>query len=237
MRWFLFAVIAGKRFISTQQRIANLGNLTSRLVDREIPRLLNRNITDELIADDILLRLLPSAYPHLLALSGAHKYRVSMSAMRLLVNKLVLDSCGTKLRIKNVETISSNTGDQSEQSRRSYDYVTGGDKLIVKWETEPAGETDQESHKPVPEWFNDGNHSSRLDHIVKFIEHPGATPLNMKLFNRDSMAYDDEYHRVLSGVFIFEMDNDNTKIQVHTIDNVEMIDYKKKVPTKMKFAC
>ena len=54
--------------------------------------------------------------------------------------------------------------------------------------------------------------------------------------NDDSL--DNEYTRIVNGTFVFEFNEDNSKILVHTIENVELIDYERKINVpKNAFAC
>lgn len=43
--------------------------------------------------------------------------------------------------------------------------------------------------------------------------------------------------RLIKGTFIFEFNEENSKILVHTIEDVELIHYEKKIATRGAFAC
>lgn len=142
-----------------------------------------------------------------------------MNAIRLLANKFVLRE-GTRLVVNAVTTI-------PREEKPHYNCITANDRLVVKWQSCGPGQEDEE--------VGDGNGGSGgTVHDVRGMQASSPvinhiiSPSTNKLTNEIDYS---QRPRLVRGIFIFEFNEDNSSILVHTIDSVEMVDFDKKVQT------
>lgn len=208
---------AGRRFYS--ERHSNLGHITTYLTTDGVPNLLQRPLLNEYLDAHITLRLLPTTHPYIPVLQGKGKYRASMNAIRLLATKFVLQD-KAKLKIDKVITI-------LREEKTNYNCITSNDKLVIKWQSCNEG---------------DGNLGScekdvKLGRIRNVGEVDTSSPVINHILNptknelTSEIDYTRQVPRLVRGIFIFEFNQDNSSILVHTIDNVEMVDFDRKIQT------
>lgn len=206
----------GRRFQST--RHSNLGKITTYLVTEGVPKLLQRPLSNDYLDEHIKLRLLPSTHPYLPVLHGKSKYRASMNAVRLLATKFVLQD-KARLKVDNVITM-------MKDQKTKYNCITPNDKLVIKWQScneqegEDGGNCEENSATEKVHNVREVEPSSLvIDHILN--------PTKNKLTSE--VSHTRQFPRLVRGIFIFEFNQDNSSILVHTIDSVEMVDFDKKI--------
>lgn len=236
----------------------NLGEIADYLKTRGVPSLLQENIKDNYLDDCIILRLLPSAHPYIPNLHGLIQYKASMNAMRVIMRKFILEDT-SRIKILSSKKISGDHGEKFRQQYNLSPYLTTNDKLLVKWQSclpqnaNPIEPEDENFNKTFTFSSNDSlgqkKGSPILDYILQKTPKvdnnlaPGLISQHITIGNKlNSMnndeSIDNEYTRIVNGLFVFEMNEDNTKITVHTIENVELIDYERRVSLpKGAFAC
>lgn len=242
--------VSSIRGVCTAKRRANLGEMTEYLESQAVPDILNRPIEDNRLNHNIQLRLLPSLHPYIPTLHGITKYKTSMNGIRLIIRNFVLNE-RCKLHVVKVETILRE--EEGEAGRKKYNTVSDMDKIVVKWqscreECEHLGPGDVTSRAKMGSYKAMGEttatkskipqSNNAASEVINYIVHP-TSPVTEKLMSQHAkLVAEDKWKisRVLTGVFIFELNEDNSEIVVHTIDNVEMIDDEKEVETGA-FAC
>ena len=220
---------------------ANLGEITQYLLGEGVPALLQHNYAHSRIHPDAQLRLLPML-PYTPTVQGRRKVEASLSALRLLLTTCVLPR-GTDTRIHIHAAHSLLPGVHSPHA-----VCPQAAKLLVRWATCSPEEhcRHQAQSNATRRWSLAGGGGSMADSgegVVPShpVEESGGSPDNSPM--RDTPAPGQagklpptgrappEITRVLQGIFMFEFSADNSQILVHTIDNVEMIDYEKRVRT------
>ncbi|GCE97327.1 hypothetical protein ZYGM_004882 [Zygosaccharomyces mellis] len=203
----------GRRFYS--ERHSNLGHITTYLTAEGVPNLLQRSLLNEYLDDHISLRLLPTTHPYIPVLQGKGKYRASMNAVRLLATKFVLQD-KAKLKIDKVITV-------LRGEKTNYNCITSNDKLVIKWRSCEEGDGSVgtcEKDVNLGKVRNVGEvdtSSPIISHILNPTKHELTSEID----------YTQQLLRLIRGIFIFEFNEDNSCILVHTIDNVEMVDFDK----------
>ncbi|CUS22724.1 LAQU0S06e04610g1_1 [Lachancea quebecensis] len=227
--------------VSHSARNANLGQMTEYLRLEAVPQMLSRSIDAGKLDTEIRLRLLPTTHPYLPSIQGVNKYKHSMNAIALVIRNFVLNErCA--LHVTNVQTLADG------RARARYNTVTDADTVVVHWSTctegcehlGPEGVTSQAKFglykaRQASRGAAGLEDEHSKSEVLRYILDPGHK-MSEKLMEQHASPADDldarwQLSRVIHGVFIFEMNHDNTKIRVHTIDNVEMSDREKKVET------
>ncbi|SCU77376.1 LAFA_0A01442g1_1 [Lachancea sp. 'fantastica'] len=250
--WLLYAM---RRYIyndSKAAKVANLGLMTEYLSSEAVPHLLQKPINAEKLDAEIVLRLFPTSYAYLPRIHGITRYKHSMSLLTMVARRLVLHE-GSGLHVTGVETI---TGVSKGQQR--YNTISGNDKIVVHWEScEGVAENEDQFESKFENPFSQAN-------MVKFgpsttgkTTHVTTHSPDQELLNcivspdqksaREFSGYpltllgelkrQMDYPRIIHGLFIFELNKNNTKILVHTIDNVEFYGRRKKQEAGASLAC
>lgn len=209
----------------TSSRHSNLGEISEYLLKAGVPNLLQKSLEDRYLDEQIRLRFLPTTHPYFPTLQGKTKYKASLNAIRLISSKLILKKI-CQLHITSATTL------LREKRDNRYNCVTPNDKLVVRWQSCTPDETiehDRGKSTSVPQnLWNDSTPP-----IVDYILHPSGKKLSGEMITSDKslVGEQDLMNRVVKGIFIFEFNEDNSKIMVHTFEQVEMIDYNKKIET------
>lgn len=180
---------------------ANLGEMVEILKHRT-PRLLRDSFPEEIILPNIILRVLPSRHSQLRALipkiDTRKKYFAAVSTIQTIVTSTVLSS-SAKLHILSLRV----TTDP--------DYLCvsrDANKIHIRWTTADSFQP-EEKHEPRK--------------MLDFSDFSAASPTKVLMgFAKDSNAPE----RVLLGIFVFELNEDNNVIVAHTIEDVELIERK-----------
>lgn len=217
-------------------RHANLGTMTEYLTKKGVPNFLQEPFEDSIIDKNIKLRLLPTTHPYFPVLSGKTKYKASINAIRLLTNKLILTR-RSQLLITSVLTLLRDDKD-SLAKQKQFNCCTKNDKLVINWQSCSSKE---ECEKPIR------NQKGRVTPFptmkdskppfLDFVFHPSSKSVSGDAVSAqvDSLnpyeTNDSKNSRIIKGVFIFEFNDDNSHILAHTFEDIQMIDFEKKVPT------
>ncbi|CCE92424.1 Mco32p TDEL_0E01810 [Torulaspora delbrueckii] len=205
-------------------RHANLGEISEYLLKVGVPNMLQKSLEDRYLDENIRLRFLPTTHPYFPALQGKTKYKASLNAIRLISNKLILKK-NCQLHITSATTLLRDKEDNR------YNCVTPCDKLVIKWQSCLPGENIKHLRgktTSVPQNLL----SDSTPPIVDYILHPSGKKFSGEMIRDDgSLVQENLINRAVKGIFIFEFNDDNSRILVHTFEDVEMIDYDKKIQT------
>lgn len=220
-------------------RRTNLGEITEYLINDGVPNFLQRSIKDSYLDEHIKLRLLPTTHPYMPILQGRTKYKASLNAIRLITNNLILKK-KCLLHINSVTTLLKDK-EESLLKAKHYNCITQNDKLVIKWQSCSLDEgynhaIDNGKVTSIPE-LNLSNGSPPP--VIDYILHPSTKPFSGEMVSAHIDHHDasaqrnpnNSVSRIVKGIFIFEFNEENTQIVVHTIENVEMIDFDKKIET------
>lgn len=198
----------------------NLGKVVDTLQE-EIPDILTKLISSDLIASDIVFRICPTTHDKIPVFKGYMAYVTTAKALQLFMTQFILNP-----NVK-VHIINTKIGDQVPSEYGLYRTTT---KIVVKWKTCqehcPHLIEDEETSKGSM-----GKHTwSKLDlpSLIQLSKNHGL--INLKLT-------EDKIERVLNGIFIFELDEKNSKIKVITIEDVEIMENKEWLQTTGNAAC
>lgn len=227
----LFKGTRGSVRLNSSVRHANLGEISEYLLKVGVPNILQKPLEDRYLDEQIKLRFLPTTHPYFPTLQGKTKYKASLNAIRLISNKLVLKK-DCQLHIISATTL------LREKDGGRYNCVAPYDKLVVKWQSctpeEKIGHHRGKTTSVPQDLMNDSTPP-----IVEYILHPSGKKLSGEIMSNDEALIKEQslIDRIVRGVFIFEFNEDNSRILVHTFENVEMIDYNKKIQTGGALAC
>ena len=247
---------------SSQHRIANLGDTTKYLLDEGVPNLLQHNLRDSVLNENLRLRILPLSFPYIPEISGRASVQSSLSALRLILHTFVLDK-KSHFHVLSAKNIT----DEAERGYSQLGYTLTpreNEKLLVKWRScsditdRRDASTDGNSSSGSSSTENT-TRSGRVDSfggkcataatpVIDYILTPSGgrwktvTSLGdqlKELLNGGTRPKDsDTSRRVLSGTFIFELNEDNTNLVAFTIEDVELTTYESGVKeTGNLFVC
>ncbi|EGW30322.1 uncharacterized protein SPAPADRAFT_63178 [Spathaspora passalidarum NRRL Y-27907] len=209
------------------EKKANLGAMIETL-KAAIPNILEKSLDKSLISPDIFFRFCPSHFDedYLPSLKGPVTYYATCKALQLFVSSIIL-SPKVKLHIQSIRI---HTGPDAQSM---FDDTT---KIIVRWSTCPEGcyhlegGEDEQSHSTSQ--ANLGAHSwSKLDtmrllnqnHVDSKVSL--ATTLTKLPATLIGLTKENKkLERVISGLFIFELTDDNSQVLVHTIEDMDIIE-------------
>ena len=228
-------------------RKANLGTLIQ-MLQLKVPHLLTETIPHDIVSDDIILRLLPNQFPNFPTIKGYLMCVSTIKTIQKLLHLFYLNP-DTQIHINNMKVIEPTNSISSEElinlsiadnvienehsniegegvgSSPRQDFSKYTTKIKIKWRTCCPGC----SHLQDKETTDAKLGTYRLDHFdwAKLLK--SSNPLKtLEGFakNLDPAGDDASVGRMLTGVFIFELDAKNEHIKVFTIDNMEIIESK-----------
>ncbi|KAG7665649.1 uncharacterized protein J8A68_000855 [[Candida] subhashii] len=219
------------------EKKANLGSIVEQL-KTTIPNILEKSLEKSIISPHIHLRICPSQFDenYLPNLKGHVTYYTTCKTIQLFLTSVIL-SPKVKLHIQSIRI-----HDGPDPQAMLEDTT----KIFVRWSTcaegcphllsdedNGGGDFHSTSHAHL------GSHRwSKSDTMKLFKNHHGGNgeESNAKLsyltgalgrLPKTLMGLTKEpkkLERVISGLFIFELNDDNTKILVHTIENVDVVE-------------
>ncbi|CUM66816.1 uncharacterized protein PRCAT00004500001 [Priceomyces carsonii] len=222
-----------------QERKANLGSMVDELRVL-IPNILNKSLPKSIISSGILLRIVPTHLEELNGylpnIKGHVSYYATCKTLQLILTSVVL-SPKVKLHIQKIKV--------SKDSDYKCIYPEST-KIEVRWTTclEGCAHLSQEDgkHKSEDTSYHStsdaklGSHSwSKVD-PVKALKHNKSNNVTTTLPSLTSTIShwtsgligltkeNKKLERIISGIFIFELNDDNNKIIVHTIEDVDVIE-------------
>lgn len=224
-------------------RIANLGDTTKYLLDEGVPNLLQHNLRDSILNENLRLRILPLSFPYIPEISGRASVQSSLSALRLILHTFVLDK-KSHLHVLSAKNITDDT--ERGYSQLGYTVTPKkNEKLLVKWrscsdttdrgDVSSDGNTGENTTRSGRVDSFDGKCATAATPVIDYILTPSGgrwetvTSLGDQLkvlLNGGTRPKDpDTSRRVLSGTFIFELNEDNTNLVAFTIEDVELTTY------------
>lgn len=203
-----------------QEKIVNLGKMTDQLQEL-IPNILNKSLPKSIISSDIMLRFIPTHVneSYLPSIKGHVSYYASLKAIQILTTAFILNP-QVKLHIQSIKVIEE---DSNIDILCVYRKST---KIHVRWTTCNEGCYHLNDSKSTSD-AKLGSHTwskvdtSRVNFDDSFsLRNLSKLSLGLVGLNKNQK----QLERVVSGIFIFELNPENDKIIVHTIDDVNIIE-------------
>lgn len=194
----LRSLIQLRAYSQESRQLVRRANLGSMIesLKDNVPHMLTHLLPHEIISPNIILRLLPTQLPNLPPLKGYTVYASTLKTLQQGLHMFYLHP-KSKISITHMSVIEP-TGSLSCE-----EVIDNSIK-----NTEVAAEPNLNiQHQKV------SNYTTKIKMLWK-TSRPEGTP-----------AVDGQ-NKILSGVFVFELDAENEKIYVFTIDNVELMDSK-----------
>lgn len=213
-----------------QHSKANLGKTLEELRIL-LPNMLQKSLPKQLISRDVLLRICPTHFNqlnhYLPRIKGHVSYYTTMKTIQFVLTSLILNP-DVKLHLQSIKVMTP------EESNIDYLCVFRTTKIQVRWSTCNEGCGHLESGDKGKLEYNStsnaklGSHKWTKVDTLKFLQISESEPLKsfshlttglvglMKELNR--------LERVISGIFVFELNEDNSKIIVHTIEDVNIVE-------------
>lgn len=222
--------------IEEQRRKTNLGAMMD-LLKLFVPTLLQESLPAEMLLSNVLLRICPSHFENINAylpnIKGHVSYYATCKALQIFLTSLVLNP-RTELHILLIRT------SRFPEPNCMYEHST---KIHIRWTTCPEGCWHLSgSPKLVSLQTNDDTTDASTSN-AKLGSHrwssidPGklldALDLNWSLTGALAnlgkgivglRKEDDKLERIISGVFIFELNESNDQITVHTVEDMEVVE-------------
>lgn len=226
--------------LEEHQRILNLGSMTDRLKTL-VPMLLQKSLPKALILPDVLLRICPTHFEqinsYLPNIKGHVSYYATCKATQLFLTSLVLNP-RAHLHIELIRT--SNFPDPNCVYTRS-------SKIFIRWSTCPEGcshlsntNTLSDSASLVDDVSESdsfsttnaklGSHRwSSIDavQVLADLKRNWTIPGSISDLGKGIVGLkkdDSKLERIILGIFIFELNDQNDQVVVHTIDNLNIIE-------------
>lgn len=208
-----------------------------------VPGLVNKSLPKELISPDILLRICPTHFADLNSylpnIRGHVSYYATCKTLQLILTSLVLNP-RVRIHIQSIRTSRSSTG---LDLQCVYPEAT---KIFVRWSTcsegcehlSEADESDTVNFHLTSE-AKLGTHSWSKFDSLKVVG--GTSALSLKatigLLTAGLIGLtkaDKNLERVISGIFIFELNQENDTIIVHTVEDIVMIEKTEREEEKLR---
>ncbi|EMG45748.1 hypothetical protein SBY92_003453 [Candida maltosa Xu316] len=198
------------------KRKINLNRLLDKLKEH-VPDILDHSLPKSLISKNIYLRICPSQLDetYLPKLNGPLTYYTSCKAIQLFLTSVML-SPKVKLHIQSIRV------SQGPEPQCMFADTT---KVFMRWSTCLNGCPHLEEQGTSQ--ANLGSHKWSAEDTKKIFDNHKTLSSVVKKLPTTIMGLTKEskkLERVLTGLFIFELDEDNSKILVHTIENMEVIE-------------
>ncbi|RCK57634.1 hypothetical protein Cantr_06963 [Candida viswanathii] len=208
------------------QRKINLTHLVDAL-KAHVPDILETSLPKSIIARDIYLRICPSQVDetYVPKLSGQVTYYATCKAIQLFLTSVIL-SPKVKLHVQSVRVVEGSGAAGGGGGGGGGGGPTGVDpqcmfegttKVYVRWSTCVHGCEHLEEHGTSEAHL--GSHKWSEEDTKKIFDNQKGKSVSSIVSRLPGMIMG-----VLSGLFIFELDEDNSKVLVHTIENMEIIE-------------
>lgn len=209
-----------------QDRKANLG-MTIENLRRTLPKILQKSLPKSIISKDIVLRICPTHLDefnaYLPSLKGQSSYYATCKAIQLVMTSVILNP-KIQLHIQSIRT------SYDHDSQAIYPDST---KIHVRWTTccencpHLSMDNDTEFHSTSVGRF--GSHRWAKINSESFIQSQDSsnffkTMTTIKSAMKGLSKESEKLERVISGIFIFELNPMNDEIIVHTIEDIEIIE-------------
>lgn len=229
-----------------QLRKANLGTMTDEL-RALIPNILNKSLPKNIISSNVHLRICPTHFQEFNAyfptLKGHVSYYTTCKTLQFILTSIILNP-KVKLHIQSIKTNAAK-GDLGPKIQSVHPDST---KIYVRWNTCLEG-CDHLSPNEVTKDEHSGNISNyHSTSDAKLGSHKWSKLDTKKLVNKSNgkstksspsvsttlshlttgliglTKEHNKLERVISGIFIFELNENNDKIIVHTVEDVNVIE-------------
>lgn len=211
-----------------QEKRANLGSIVDE-IRLLVPKMVHETLPKRLLLHDIMLRICPSHFDQMNAflpnIKGHVSYYATCKALQLFMTSVVVNP-NVQLHIQNLRTTTAS------------DFpciYPNSQKVFVRWTTCPEGCTHLQrkvngSHKTGDAKL--GSHRwSRID-TDKFVdaqENPYNWLISSSLADLTKgiiglRKEEADLERVVLGIFIFELNENNDQIVAHTIEDMDVVE-------------
>lgn len=231
--------------LKEQVKKANLGSMTDEL-RALIPNILNKSLPKSIISRDIHLRICPTHFQEFNAyfptLKGHVSYYTTCKTLQFILTSIVLNP-KVKLHIQSVKT-NRNSGDLFPGLQSDCPSST---KIYVRWNTcmegcfhlSPTDINGNEESNDTSNYYSTsdaklGSHKWAKFDTKKLVDNPtSSSPASPSVtttlthLTTGLIGLTKEHkrlERVISGIFIFELNESNDKVLVHTIEDVNVIE-------------
>lgn len=232
-------------FKEKQNKKANLGKLIEELKIL-LPNVLQKSLPKDIISKEILLRICPTYFEefnaYLPALKGHVSYYTTLKTLQVVLTSVVLNP-NVRLHLQNIKVLNPN------ESTREFQCVDpNSTKIYIRWTTCGEGchhlhEQDSNTNDDNPRKYQStsdarlGSHSwlevdtSKFTQLAnhksdggKSLPSLGKTITHLTTGLIGLVKEKNRLERVISGIFIFELNDDNSEIVVHTLENIDIIE-------------
>lgn len=234
-----------KRNREEQLKKANLGSMTDELRVL-IPNILNKSLPKAIVSNNVHLRICPTHFQEFNAyfptLKGHVSYYTTCKTLQFILTSIILNP-KVKLHIQSIKT-NFNKGDLFPDMQSVHSNST---KIYVRWNTclegcyhlSPNETNGNEEGDDISNYFSTsdaklGSHKwSKLDAKKLVNNSKSSTKSSQSVtttlshLTKGLIGLTKEHNkleRVISGIFMFELNEDNDKILVHTIEDVNVIE-------------
>lgn len=215
-----------------QERKANLGAIIDQ-IKLMVPNIVNKSLPKDMIGPEVLLRICPTHFAefnaYLPRIKGHVSYYTTFKALQVILTLVVLNP---KVQ---VHITSIRTTDLAPASD-SIDYLCvylDSTKIYVRWTTCSEGcfhleGTGTEVHSTsdaklgAHRWLRFDTQHLIDESAAKMSVKTALGKLTTGLIGLTKE--ENRLERVISGLFIFELNKDNSKIIVHTIEDVDVVE-------------
>lgn len=234
-----------------QFKKANLGSMIEQ-IRILVPNILNKSLPKSVISNNVLLRVCPTHFQeynaYIPTLKGHVSYFTTCKTLQFILTSVILNP-KVQLHIQSIRT-NSNSGDSA---LNFHGVNADSTKIIVRWTTcaegcfhlspndtkETGTKIDTSSYHSTSDAKLGSHRWSKLDtlklvnktnnedvieiqgnsspSLTNTLSHLTTGLIGLKKENK-------RLERVISGLFIFELNEDNDKINVHTIENVNVVE-------------
>lgn len=235
-----------------QQRKANLGSMIETLKDL-IPNILTKSLPKSIISKDIYLRICPTHTQELNmyvpVLKGHVPYYTTCKTLQFILTSIILNP-KVKLHIQSIKA-SKNNGDQNLDPQALFPDTT---KIHVRWVTcsegcshlsakeegsgRDKGSSRSQNYLSTSDaklgshsWLEIDTrkllHNSNPDTKSPNVSSSGSISSTVANLTSGLIGLTKEsrkLERIISGIFIFELNTQNDSILVHTIEDVNIIE-------------
>lgn len=232
-----------------QLKKANLGSMIEDLKEI-VPNIVNKSISKDLISSEVLLRICPTHFAEFNAylpnIKGHVSYYTTCKTLQLILTSIVVNP-KVKLHIQSIRS-SKGTGSFNDDKPDYRCVFPDSTKIFLRWSTcaegcfhLSTGDIDRKDDFHSTSDAKLGSHSwSKLD-ASKFFNSTDSVPPTLVEGSKTIPSIkttisevttsligltkeERKFERVISGLFIFELNEDNSKIIVHTVEDVDVVE-------------
>ncbi|CCG24633.1 hypothetical protein CORT_0F04090 [Candida orthopsilosis Co 90-125] len=212
------------------ERKMNLSNLIDKL-KIQIPNILEHNLSKDIVSRNIYLRICPSQFDenYLPKLHGTIAYNSACKAITLFITSIIL-SPQVKLHISSIKT------SQKPDPQCMFSTTM---KVYVRWSTcmpncEHLGvQSTSNAHFGSHKWSHEDTKKLMGTNVTLSGLIGKLTGAVMGV----SKEKQKDLERVISGLFIFELNNECDQILVHTVENMNIIERFEEEPENALRVC